>query len=152
MDPTRTSRRDFTTSLTSHVVPQTADPQYRNLAKALRNLLTLLVNHEAMSRNIGQKLPPSLIPNHHCLLSFLFFSASRANPPSDQTYSTPATSKNKVYFMWDFVGRTLAMLYGLPPSLPSNPAPPPPGVNTPGGPEAWMAKQKQAWMEGESLS
>ena len=66
----------------------------------------------------------------------------------DQTYSTPAASKNKVYFMWDFVGRTLAMLYGLPPSLPGMPAPPPEGVNPPGGPEAWMAKQKQGWTEG----
>lgn len=50
--------------------------------------------------------------------------------------------------MWDFVGRTLAMLYGLPPSLPGIPAPPPTGVNVPGGPEAWMAKQKSAWYEG----
>jgi hypothetical protein len=53
-----------------------------------------------------------------------------------------------VYFMWDFVGRTLAMLYGLPPSLPSVPAPPPQGVNPPGGPEAFIAKQKQGWSEG----
>jgi hypothetical protein len=53
MDPTITSRRDFTSSLTSHVIPDTADPQYRNLADTLRKLLTLLINHEAMSRNIG---------------------------------------------------------------------------------------------------
>lgn len=27
-------------------------------------------------------------------------------PNLQQTYMTPAASKNKVYFMWDFVGRT----------------------------------------------
>ncbi|KIW04458.1 hypothetical protein, variant 2 [Verruconis gallopava] len=117
MDPTRTSRRTFTSSLTSHPVPDDADPQYKSLAEALRRLLTLLINHPAMSKNI------------------------------DQTYSTPAASKNKVYFMWDFVGRTLAMLFGLPPSMPGRPAPPPQTISTPEGAEAWKEKQKQGWTE-----
>lgn len=118
MDPTRTTRRIFTRSLTSHTTPEDADPEYKSLANALRKLLVLLVNHPAMTRNI------------------------------DQTYATPAAAKNKVYFMWDFVGRTLGMLYGLPPSLPGMPAPPPQGVTVPGGPEAWMAQQKAQWVEG----
>ena len=32
-------------------------------------------------------------------------------PNLQQTYMTPAASKNKVYFMWDFVGRTLVSYY-----------------------------------------
>ena len=32
-------------------------------------------------------------------------------PNLDQTFMTPAASKNKVYFMWDFIGRTLGNLY-----------------------------------------
>ena len=40
------------------------------------------------------------------LLQKLAFHPAMA-PNLRQTYSTPATSKNKVYFMWDFVGRTM---------------------------------------------
>ena len=46
----------------------------------LNKLLDLLAHHKAMEPNL------------------------------QQTYMTPANSKNKVYFMWDFVGRTRAML------------------------------------------
>jgi hypothetical protein len=53
MDPTRTTRRTFTASLTQHQTADDADPQYKSLAEALRKLLVLLVNHEAMIKNIG---------------------------------------------------------------------------------------------------
>ena len=56
MDPTRTSRRTFTASLTQHQIPDDADPQYKSLAEALRKLLVLLVNHESMSQNIGMAI------------------------------------------------------------------------------------------------
>lgn len=35
-------------------------------------------------------------------------------PNLDQTFSTPANAKTSVYFMWDFVGRTLYQLYLVP--------------------------------------
>lgn len=38
-------------------------------------------------------------------------------PNMNQTYMTPAASKNKGYFMWDFIGRTLSYLYQSPPDL-----------------------------------
>lgn len=50
--------------------------EWTTLAQKLRKLLPKLAHHPAMA------------PNLH------------------QSYMTPAASKNKVYFMWDFVGRT----------------------------------------------
>jgi hypothetical protein len=41
-------------------------------------------------------------------------------PNRDQTFMTPAKKKTRVYFMWDFVGRTLGMLYRIPPNLPAS--------------------------------
>ena len=38
-------------------------------------------------------------------------------PNLTQTFSTPANRKNKVYFMWDFVGRTLHTAYLTPASM-----------------------------------
>lgn len=40
-------------------------------------------------------------------------------PNLQQTYMTPAASKIKVYFMWDFVGRTIGNLYNVDPTLSS---------------------------------
>jgi hypothetical protein len=34
-------------------------------------------------------------------------------PNIDQPFMTPAAYKNKIYFMWDFIGRTLDMLLRL---------------------------------------
>ena len=34
-------------------------------------------------------------------------------PNRQQTFSTPANQKSRVYHMWDFVGRTLAYFYML---------------------------------------
>ena len=41
-------------------------------------------------------------------------------PNREQTFMTPAKKKTRVYFMWDFVGRTLGMLYRIPPNLPAS--------------------------------
>ncbi|KAL8705488.1 MAG: hypothetical protein Q9201_001419 [Fulgogasparrea decipioides] len=38
-------------------------------------------------------------------------------PNLHQTYMTPAKSKNKIYFQWDFVGRTLGYMYKVNPTL-----------------------------------
>lgn len=55
-------------------------PKWSAYRTSLNKILDLLAHHPAMAPNINQ------------------------------TYMTPANSKNKVYFMWDFVGRTRATL------------------------------------------
>jgi hypothetical protein len=91
-DPHTTTRRAFTANLLNAPVQAPANSEYAKLQNALKTVLTLLINHKAMERNI------------------------------DQTFMTPAASKNKVYFMWDFVGRTLGMLYMLDPAAPKGDA------------------------------
>ncbi|KAF2097373.1 hypothetical protein NA57DRAFT_77630 [Rhizodiscina lignyota] len=41
-------------------------------------------------------------------------------PNLQQTYMTPAYCKTKVYFMWDFVGRTRGMMDMVDPAKPEN--------------------------------
>lgn len=53
------------------------------------------------------------------LLKALFEHPAMA-PNREQTFMTPAKKKTRVYFMWDFVGRTLGMLYQIPPKLPAS--------------------------------
>lgn len=78
MDPNNATREEFTTGLTSIPLPPvTLAPEWKKLAEQLRTLLDKLAYHPAMAPNL------------------------------QQTYMTPAASKNNVYFMWDFVGRTL---------------------------------------------
>lgn len=77
MDPTTSTRLAFTTQLTTAPIPPSAAPAYAKLASDLKCLLDKLAYHPAMAENL------------------------------QQTYMTPAASKNNVYFMWDFVGRTL---------------------------------------------
>ncbi|KAL9092257.1 MAG: hypothetical protein Q9165_004431 [Trypethelium subeluteriae] len=77
MDPNTHTREAFTNNLTSVEIPSFADPDWSKTVSWLRELLQKLAHHPAMEANL------------------------------QQTYMTPAASKNKVYFMWDFVGRTL---------------------------------------------
>ncbi len=78
MDPNTWTREEFTTGLTGVPLPPvTLAPEWKELAEQLRTLLEKLAYHPAMAPNL------------------------------QQTYMTPAASKNNVYFMWDFVGRTL---------------------------------------------
>jgi len=77
MDPNTATREQFTTQLISNPTPFDAAPAWTKLADNLKTLLEKLAHHSAMAPNL------------------------------QQTYMTPAASKNKVYFMWDFVGRTL---------------------------------------------
>ena len=78
MDPNTSTREEFTTGLTGVPLhPVTLAPEWKELAEQLRTLLGKLAYHPAMAPNL------------------------------QQTYMTPAASKNNVYFMWDFVGRTL---------------------------------------------
>lgn len=78
MDPHTSTREQFTAGLTAIPLPPVAlAPEWKHLAEQLRTLLDKLAFHPAMAPNL------------------------------QQTYMTPANSKNNVYFMWDFVGRTL---------------------------------------------
>jgi len=77
MDPNTCTREDFTKALTSPDLPSDAAEKWTELAEKLRGLLNKLAYHPAMASNL------------------------------QQTYMTPAASKNKIYFTWDFVGRTL---------------------------------------------
>ncbi|CZT14203.1 uncharacterized protein RCC_00177 [Ramularia collo-cygni] len=83
-DPNTTTREVFTSNITSVPVPSDASSNWRFFAETSKSLLDKLAHHSAMAPNL------------------------------QQTYMTPAASKNKVYFMWDFVGRTLGYLYMLP--------------------------------------
>lgn len=87
MDPNTATRAEFTAHLTSKPIPTSAAPAWKKLVITLRVLLDKLAAHPAMAANL------------------------------QQTYMTPANSKNKVYFMWDFVGRTLGYVYMVDPSL-----------------------------------
>lgn len=84
MNPSACKRRDYTRGLAEAALPSKMSPDWEKLAMLLRDLYSKLGNHPAMTRNL------------------------------DQTFSTPANSKNSVYFMWDFVGRTLHQLYLVP--------------------------------------
>ncbi|KAF2234680.1 hypothetical protein EV356DRAFT_576609 [Viridothelium virens] len=87
MDPNTQTREAFTNNLTSVEIPSSADPQWSKTASWLRELLQKIAHHPAMEANL------------------------------QQTYMTPAASKNKVYFMWDFVGRTMSMAGKVDPKL-----------------------------------
>ncbi|KAL9030452.1 MAG: hypothetical protein Q9196_001436 [Gyalolechia fulgens] len=77
MDPTTSTREQFTNGLISSPVPDNAAPDWKKYVERLKVLLQKLAHH------------PAMVPN------------------LQQTFMTPANSKNKVYFQWDFVGRTL---------------------------------------------
>ncbi|KAK4548743.1 hypothetical protein LTR36_008516 [Oleoguttula mirabilis] len=87
MDPNTTSRKDWTNGLLDRPIPPQASPEWKSQVEDLKDLYRLLAFHSAM----------------------------RPNMP--QTFMTPANIKSKVYFMWDFVGRTLSFAYMVPPTL-----------------------------------
>lgn len=71
MDPNKSTRREYAEyAKNSFSVPDGAAPQWKQYGNNLSELAYKLAFHDAMKPNI------------------------------DQTYMTPAASKNKVYFMW----------------------------------------------------
>lgn len=84
MNPSGCKRRDYTRGLAEASLPEKMSSNWQELATLLRDLYSKLGAHPARAPNL------------------------------DQTFSTPANSKNSVYFMWDFVGRTLHQLYLVP--------------------------------------
>nr|POE78038.1 hypothetical protein CFP56_09679 [Quercus suber] len=87
MNANTATREQFTSSLVDRPLPSNAAQEWKTRAEKLQALLKKLAFHDAMSANL------------------------------QQTYMTPAASKNKVYFMWDFIGRTLGMQFSVPESL-----------------------------------
>lgn len=90
MDPTKATRAEFTEyACRPQLPPDAPDPSpiWKVFVSNQRDLVTALAAHPAMASNLHQ------------------------------TYMTPAASKNRVYFMWDFVGRTLGKLYQVNPTL-----------------------------------
>lgn len=77
MDPYTNTREQFTNGLISNPVPENAALEWKKYVERHKVLLEKLAHHPAMAPNV------------------------------QQTFMTPANSKNKVYFQWDFVGRTL---------------------------------------------
>ncbi|KXT08685.1 hypothetical protein AC579_8664 [Pseudocercospora musae] len=89
-DPYTATREEFTNHLTAAEIPADANTTFKRYAESHQRLLTALTQHPAMAPNL------------------------------QQTYMTPANSKNKIYFMWDFVGRTLGHIVSFDPT--HNPA------------------------------
>ena len=83
-DTTTGTRQQYTDKLCGESVPSNAAAQWSNLLTATQTLAKALNDHSAMVPNL------------------------------QQTYSTPANSKNKVYFMWDFVTTTLVSPFDTP--------------------------------------
>jgi hypothetical protein len=88
LDPNTATREIFTKSLTEVTLPADAHDLW----------LWYASNHQSLLRKLAEH--PAMVPN------------------LQQTYNTPANSKNKVYHMWDFVGRTLGYIFRLDPDLP----------------------------------
>lgn len=77
MNPQTNTRQVWTDTLTSATAPSDAHPKWAAMWTASQKLMKALFDHSAME------------------------------PNRQQTFGTPANSKNSVYFMWDFVERTL---------------------------------------------
>ncbi|KAL1604755.1 hypothetical protein SLS60_004295 [Paraconiothyrium brasiliense] len=90
-DPSTSTREQFTKHLTDVPMPGSfVHDDWLKHATAHQVLLDKLASHPAMAPNL------------------------------QQTYNTPANNKNNVYFMWDFVGRTLGQLFRMDPELPQD--------------------------------
>ncbi|KAF2761707.1 hypothetical protein EJ05DRAFT_535066 [Pseudovirgaria hyperparasitica] len=81
LDPHKNTREEFTQYALSHPVPDNAHKDWLKEFNYMMALVPKLAYHPAMAPNL------------------------------QQTYMTPAAEKNSVYFMWDFVSRTLSNLY-----------------------------------------
>ena len=92
-DPETNTRREYTDRLTALEPPKFAKPAWADLCNALRDLTKALGDHEVMEPNI--------------------------NDP----YMKPANRKTKVYHMWDFISRTLSILWVVDLDLPSSQKP-----------------------------
>lgn len=84
-----TSRKDYTQLIVERQVPEDAVKEYAIKVKQQQKLVKMLYDDPAMESN------------------------------REQTFMTPANSKNRVYFMWDFCQRNLIIMLSLDPKLPA---------------------------------
>ena len=81
VDPNTTTREAFTQNILDIQIPSDALQEWADAVRHQQGLYKALYDHEAMA------------------------------PNRQQTFMTPAKQKSAVYFLWDFVGRTLQFLY-----------------------------------------
>lgn len=89
IDPSTITREKCTANITTVAIPDNADATWAEAVRHQQRLHQALYDHDAMAAN------------------------------RQQTFSTPAKQKSRVYHMWDFVGRTLAYFYMLDYTTPS---------------------------------
>lgn len=88
-DPNVVTRKEYSEALlTAPIGGANANREWAKSVDFLKQLYRLLLEHPAMDEN------------------------------REQVFMVPAIYKNKVYFMWDFVGRTLGMMLMLDPTRP----------------------------------
>ena len=102
VDASTTTRERFTANINSVTIPVDADSSWADAVRHQQRLYQALYDHEAMT------------------------------PNRQQTFSTPAKQKSRVYHMWDFVGRTLQYFYMIDYRTPS---------------EARKGQEKEIWNE-----
>ncbi|KAF3927531.1 hypothetical protein AA313_de0202707 [Arthrobotrys entomopaga] len=82
LDPNRATRNQFSESILARNPASDASEKYTTLFRATQHLLSLLANH------------PGMIETGN----------------AEQPFMQPASSKNRIYAMWDFVGRTVGIM------------------------------------------
>ncbi|KAK6543381.1 hypothetical protein TWF694_000129 [Orbilia ellipsospora] len=92
LNPNQATRRQFSESMLAANPDSHATEQYTTLFRATQHLLSLLANH------------PGMVETGN----------------ASQPFMQPANSKNRIYAMWDFVGRTMGMITSV--GSPSNPS------------------------------
>ncbi|KAK6339987.1 hypothetical protein TWF730_001764 [Orbilia blumenaviensis] len=92
LNPNSLTRRQFSEAFINTDPPSGADAEYISIFRATQHLLSLLINDAGMVETGN----------------------------AEQPFMEPAKSKNRVYAMWDFVGRTMGILINGVQS-PSNP-------------------------------
>lgn len=77
LDPMTNTREEFTKAALQQPIPHDADPKWKELNQAIKDLMLKLLEHEAM------------------------------RPNKTQPFMTPAANKDRVYFLWDSACRLL---------------------------------------------
>lgn len=103
-DTTVTTRTKFTSDLVNAPEPSNAAPEWLAVVRPVKKLYQALYDHEAMAKNREQTFSTKANRKNKGAASKIYLAAYLAN------------TILSVYFMWDYVGRTLGMLYMLDPS------------------------------------
>jgi len=89
-NPNTTNRRDYTAAICSLAIPADANGEWASILRQARILVQALLTHPSMEPNLAQ------------------------------TFMTPANNKTRIYFLWDFVQRTIWFLNNCNPRNPSS--------------------------------